>query len=368
MVEIEVLGSRPDFGSPQGTKEEFDKGDKLMLPPLDGFMLNLIPTNRRSTFGLWNFDPNPLNPRKTDPVPQPYTYTMWGRSSFDTIDYGHGLLSICGYVLDRLPKTGEYWLWSFDPSSAMPLALPAIQSGRWTDIDETHQLVVLGDRVLDWLPSDRSYRLWALDPKSENPLTGPLASGALPTQFDEKTTLVGVPALIPVNPARAKEPGSIDFMRDKVKHVVYLMLENRSFDHVLGWLYRKGETGINFVGRDGDFDRASLEMFVHHSDRGSQYVSIKYTERLAEAGIEPSVGSVGDSYDNALAETINGLYKAEVIHRRGPWRSFQAVEFATLEWVDWFNNRRLLEPIGNIPPAEAEERYYAVTEQPAMAA
>ena len=100
----------------------------------------------------------------------------------------------------------------------------------------------------------------------------------------------------------------------------------------------------------------------------AQYVSIKYTERLAEAGIEPSVGSVGDSYDNALAETINGLYKAEVIHRRGPWRSFEAVEFATLEWVDWFNNRGLLEPIGNIPPAEAEERYYAMTEQSAMAA
>jgi putative transposase len=107
---------------------------------------------------------------------------------------------------------------------------------------------------------------------------------------------------------------------------------------------------------------------VHHSDRGVQYVSIKYTERLAEAGIEPSVGSIGDSYDNALAETINGLYKAEVIHRRGPWRSFEAVEFATLEWVDWFNNRRLLEPIGNIPPAEAEERYYAMMDQSAMAA
>jgi putative transposase len=102
--------------------------------------------------------------------------------------------------------------------------------------------------------------------------------------------------------------------------------------------------------------------------RGSQYVSIRYTERLAEAGIEPSVGSVGDSYDNALAETINGLYKAELIHRRGPWRSFEAVEFATLTWVDWFNKRRLLEPIGNIPPAEAEERYYAMLDEPAMAA
>jgi putative transposase len=108
-----------------------------------------------------------------------------------------------------------------------------------------------------------------------------------------------------------------------------------------------------------------------HSDSGSQYLSIKYSERLAEAGIEPSVGSVGDSYDNALAETINGLYKAEVIHRRGPWRSFEAVEFATLEWVDWFNRRRLLEPIGNIPPAEAEANYHAATaamDNPAMAA
>lgn len=107
---------------------------------------------------------------------------------------------------------------------------------------------------------------------------------------------------------------------------------------------------------------------IHHSDRGSQYVSIKYTERLAEAGIEPSVGSVGDSYDNALAETINGLYKAEVIHRPGPWRSLEAVEFATLEWVDWFNNRRLLEPIGNIPPAEAEAAYYAMLAEQPLAA
>lgn len=97
---------------------------------------------------------------------------------------------------------------------------------------------------------------------------------------------------------------------------------------------------------------------VHHSDRGSQYVSIRYTERLAEAGIEPSVGSRGDSYDNALAETINGLYKAEVIHRRGPWKTKASVELATLEWVSWFNHHRLLAPIGYIPPAEAEENYY----------
>jgi len=100
------------------------------------------------------------------------------------------------------------------------------------------------------------------------------------------------------------------------------------------------------------------EGLIHHSDRGSQYVSIRYSERLAEAGIEPSVGSKGDSYDNALAETINGLYKAELIHRRAPWKTKEAVELATLEWVSWFNHHRLLEPIGYIPPAEAEANYY----------
>ena len=107
---------------------------------------------------------------------------------------------------------------------------------------------------------------------------------------------------------------------------------------------------------------------IHHSDRGSQYVALKYTARLAEAGIEPSVGSVGDSYDNALAETIIGLYKTEVIEPRGPWKSFDAVEYATAEWVEWFNNKRLLGPIGDIPPAEAEEAFWQALEPAAIAA
>ena len=101
-----------------------------------------------------------------------------------------------------------------------------------------------------------------------------------------------------------------------------------------------------------------VDALIHHSDRGSQYVSIRYSERLAEAGIEPSVGSRGDSYDNALAETINGLYKTELVHRRTPWKTKESLELATLDWVSWFNHHRLLEPIGYIPPAEAEENYY----------
>ena len=107
-----------------------------------------------------------------------------------------------------------------------------------------------------------------------------------------------------------------------------------------------------------DWKPERTDALIHHSDRGSQYVSIRYSERLAEAGIEPSVGSKGDSYDKALAETINGLYKAELIHRRAPWKTKESLELATLEWVSWFNHHRLLEPIGYIPPAEAEANYY----------
>jgi putative transposase len=107
---------------------------------------------------------------------------------------------------------------------------------------------------------------------------------------------------------------------------------------------------------------------VHRSDRGSQYLSIRYTERLKQAGLEPSVGSVGDFYDNALAESIIGLYKTEVIRRRGPWRELETVEFATLEWVHWFNHRRLLEPIGHLPPAEAEAACHERASESAMAA
>lgn len=114
--------------------------------------------------------------------------------------------------------------------------------------------------------------------------------------------------------------------------------------------------------------RKKVTGLIHHSDRGSQYLSIRYSERLAEAGVDPSVGSVGDSYDNALAETIIGLFKTEVIHHRGPWRGLDDVEYATLEWVDWFNHRRLLEPIGHVPPVELEAAYERRQTESAMVA
>ena len=135
---------------------------------------------------------------------------------------------------------------------------------------------------------------------------------------------------------------------------------------IVGWrASRSLETGLALDALEQalyDRGEASGGRLVHHSDRGSQYLAIRYTERLAEAGIEPSVGSTGDSYDNALAETVIGLYKTEVIRRQGPWPGLEEVEFATLDWVHWYNTQRLLEPIGYVPPAEHELNYYQLQE------
>ena len=253
---------RADFGNPNGAKESYDSGDDLMLLPLGGFMLNVIPTMGRGTFQLWNFDPNPLklnsnDPLSADPLPSPYT----PQGSFDSIDFDHELIPMGNYVLDRVADTGEYWVWSFDPQAIMPLALPAIQSGSWQHIGADHRLVAMGEYVLDWVPSSRRFCLWRFDPTCADPLVGPVREGTLPEGFDEATTLTLVQQPRSINPAKSHIPGTVDFMRDKVKHVVYLMLENRSFDHVLGWLYNKTDTGINFIGGDAPFDGASADMF-----------------------------------------------------------------------------------------------------------
>jgi putative transposase len=154
--------------------------------------------------------------------------------------------------------------------------------------------------------------------------------------------------------------------------VVYVAFVIDAFARrIVGWrVAKRAETGLVLDALEQALHaRRPVEGgLIHHSDRGVQYVSITYTERLAEAGIAPSVGSVGDSYDNALAETVIGLFKAEVVRRQGSWRSLEAVEFATLDWVDWFNHRRLLEPIGFVPPAEAEAAFYAELENLAVAA
>jgi phospholipase C len=255
------VGSRPDFGNPDGAAKEYAKGDKLMLVPLGTFVLWMTPTVGRGTFKVFHFDPG-----SKDVLIEP---PNWIYGSFDSINFGHELIPLGNYVIDRLPNMQEFCLWSFDPMDEVPLARSPLRQGRWDDIDKKHQLIPIGEHVLDWDISSHSYRIWRFDPKSGNPLTGPVQAGPMSREFDAQITstglkgnvLTGVQALCPISEAHKDVPGTIDFMRTKIKHVVYYMIENCSFDQVCGWLYEKGEEGVNFVGRKGPFQGAKADMF-----------------------------------------------------------------------------------------------------------
>jgi phospholipase C len=251
-------GRFADFGNPTGGHKAYDTAKTLDLIPLGTFLLNFIGNPGRGTFGVWSFDPSPDQPCTADPIPSAYPYTAQG--AFRDIQAGHELIPLNGYVLDRETATGKYRLWSFDPQAIIPLAHPAVQRGTWEDIDASHQLVPIGDHVLDWVPATRAFRLWAFDPKSANPLTGPVRSGTLPDAFAPTTTLTGFQPPIPIDAARARQPGTIDYMRTKVKHVVYYMLENRSFDHVVGWLHDK-DANVRVIGPAGPYKGASTDMY-----------------------------------------------------------------------------------------------------------
>lgn len=249
--------SRVDFGNPDGGHEQYDSGDELLLIPLHNFLLNFIPTDGRGTFQLWNFDPSPLAPGSADPLPAPYT----PQGAFDAIEYGHQLIPVGNYVLDVVAASGSYTVWSFDPQNPIPVARPTVAEGRWPELDAGHSLAAIGEFILDWTPADGSYRLWHFDPSRADPLGEPLRSGRLPAGFDAHTTLTGLLGRTPIDPALSAQPGTLDFMRSRIKHVVYLMLENRSFDHVCGWLYEHGQESIRFVGKDGPFQGASTEFY-----------------------------------------------------------------------------------------------------------
>jgi phospholipase C len=263
-------GRFADFGNPQGGHKQYDTDKKLELIPLGSFLLNFIADDGRGTFGVWSFDPAPTQPGSADPIPAPYPYTAQG--AFRDIQRGHELLPFNGYVLDREVATGKYRVWSFDPQAIIPLAHPALQHGTWSDIGPDHQLVPIGDHLLDWEPATRKYRLWSFDPTSADPLKGPVRRGTLPAGLVPTSTLMGFQPPIPIDTAAAAKPGTIDFMRSKIKHVVYYMLENRSFDHVVGWLHDK-DAKIHVVGPKGAYRGASESMYNVDENGNKVYLS-----------------------------------------------------------------------------------------------
>lgn len=243
----------------------------LHLVPMGTFALNMIPAKGRGTYELWNFDPQPDSPGKADPLPCPYT----GQGGFPVIKDGHTLIPIGNYVLDRLPDQRRFRLWSFDPQQHPPLSLPAVKEGCWDHMDEHHRLTAIGGYVLDWEPDKGTYRLWEFDPEHDDVLTGPAREGKLPAGMDSGALLTGYQARIPVQAERAATPGTMDFMRSRIKHVVYYMVESRSFDNVCGWLYKKGDQGCYYIGSDEPFDGASTDNYNYdYSPDGNKKVHV----------------------------------------------------------------------------------------------
>jgi phospholipase C len=241
---------RADFGHEGQDQGGYSDGTELCLISCGNFVLNFIPTQGRGTFRLWNFDPG-----LADPLPE---YGPQG--AFARIELGHQLIYISDYVIDWVPATGAYTLWSFDPLNKIPLSQPVIQTGTWKNIKAGHQLVRVGDKILHWNPADGSYRLLAFDPKATDPIAKVLKKGTLPKAITDGTTLTCVEPTIPVDAKQAASPGSMDFLRSKIKHVVYIMLENRSFDHICGWLY-ENDKPAQIIGGKGPFKGASTKLF-----------------------------------------------------------------------------------------------------------
>lgn len=256
-----------------------DEGQHLDLTPMTGFVLNIIPAAGRGTFKLWNFDPEAkASDGNPDPLPRPYS----DQGAFPLIKEGHNLMPIGNYVLDRLPDRKRFRLWSFDPQLQTPLALPTVQEGEWHDIDETHELVVIGSHVLDWQPDQGRYRLWEFHPEHPEVLVGPVREGKLPEEIGTDALLTGFQPRTQVREQWAGTPGTIDFMRTNIKHVVYYMLESRSFDNVCGWLYEKGDQGCHYIGSDQRFDGASRDDFNFEGKKKvhvSQYQDGKLSDK-----------------------------------------------------------------------------------------
>ncbi|MBN7817439.1 alkaline phosphatase family protein [Algoriphagus pacificus] len=234
-----------------------DEKKTLPLISMGNFMLFFVGGKGRGTYMLYNFDPNLTAPNTSDPIPS--TYTPQG--GFPTILEGNELINIGNYVLDRHAATNTYRIWSFDPQSTMPLSIPEVKSGTFEGIEAKHQIVVVGEQILTWVPGELKFSLWAFDPAAKHPFRNLICDGDLPSDFSGVGSILGIQTLEKVNVGASTEPGTIDFMRTKIKRVVYYMLESRSFDNVCGWLYENNQSSINFIGSDRPFDGASTENY-----------------------------------------------------------------------------------------------------------
>lgn len=242
----------------------------LQLIGMTGYVLSFLPTTGRGTFGLWNFDAASDNPGGSqDPLVAP----MGDPGAFPDIGAGHTLLPVGNYVIDWVPASGDYRLYSFDPQLANPLGQPTICSGVVPADDGHDRLVVIAEHVLAWSSTTRAFTLYRFQP--DQPFTEVVQRGTLPGQFDATTVLSSVQTLVPASDADVDSPGTMSYMRRRIKHVVYYVLESRSFDNVVGWLYENGTDDVNWVHAEAPFrgadeshtNRCGDEEFHQHKIR-----------------------------------------------------------------------------------------------------
>lgn len=294
------FSSRQDFANPKGAQKGFESGSELELISMHNFVLNFIPTDGRGTNQLFNFDP-----ASKDPLPAPYS----PQGAWASIELGHKLMHVNGYVLDWIPATGEYVIWQFDPQAEGSLSYPPIQKGNWDQlgINSDHQLYVIGGYILDWEPANNHYRLWEFDYKSKNGLRDLVKQGTLPEQITSKTSLTAIETLIPVNGDNSAKPGTMDFMRDKIEHVIYYMIENRSFDHICGWLYEKNQS-FNLIGPEGPY-RGVDENFKNVY-LGKEYPITKYKDGKLSNDIILDLDQQDPYHDNS--DVLRQMFSANL--------------------------------------------------------
>ncbi len=234
----------------------------LNLLPMGNFVMFFVGGEGRGTYELFNFDPNFLNPKTTDPIPAAYT----SQGAFPSIQAGHELIPIENYVIDRM-LNGNFRVWSFDPQNPTPLSIPEVWEGKWEGVSKNDKIVPIEDKILSWNPKTLSYTLWDFKPNTDQPLNNLIQKGTLPNDFANSVSLLSVSTRDKLNPDSSAEKGSINYMRSKIKHVVYYMVESRSFDNVCGWLYEKNAEDIHYIGNDKPFQGASTENYNLDGDK-----------------------------------------------------------------------------------------------------
>ncbi|MGB5508707.1 alkaline phosphatase family protein [Robiginitalea sp.] len=277
--------------------------NELTLLPMGTFVLFFVGAENRGTYSLFNFDPNILNPNTTDPLIA--SDVQVGSVAFQSIQGGHRLIPFNNHVLDQNPDETTYRIWSFDPQDNCPLSIPAVAKGTWQSVQIGNQFTALGDYILSWSPTDLSYTLYLPDPAAADPFSEIISQGSLPVEMSGSSSMFGLQTrnsvLLNTNP----QPGTIEFMQSKIKHVVYYMLESRSFDNVCGWLYENDQSPINFIGSDAPFNGASTKNSNWFN--GQQIFQSKFMG-----------GKLSQDYDlndqsadpfHSVADTLSQMYK-----------------------------------------------------------